>query len=145
VLPYHAGMRPYGKVIFQWSCHKVEHPGGEPIHFEWINTEKYFPNFMFANSLRNTIGDTGSIMIWSQYENTMLKDVLNSFDEFNHDDKGLRQWLLNTIAFEKESNSRFIDLNEVALKYYYHPNMGGKTSIKKTFPAVLSAIKSNEV
>ena len=26
-LPYHAGMRPYGLVAFQWSCHTVAAPG----------------------------------------------------------------------------------------------------------------------
>ena len=31
-LPYHAGMRPYGHVVFQWSCHTVDAPGAEPRH-----------------------------------------------------------------------------------------------------------------
>jgi len=31
-VPYHAGMRPYEKVFFQWSCHTLEYPEAEPVH-----------------------------------------------------------------------------------------------------------------
>ena len=38
-----------------------------------------------------------------------------------------------------------MDLNKVALKCYFHPLMGARTSIKVTLPAVLSSAKSNRI
>ena len=144
-IPYHAGMRPYGKVIFQWSCHTIVKPGAAPIHRDWINVEDKYPNFKFAESLRNVLGDHGSIMIWSLYENTMLKDVFNSFDTMSHVDVSLKDWLSRTISFTTGAPSRFIDMNNLTLKYYFHPNMGGRTSIKVTLPSVLKATRSEKI
>lgn len=141
-IPYHANMRPYGKVIFQWSCHTIQEPNSLPVHSEWINVIDKYPNFEFAKSLKETLGDKGTIMIWSLYENTMLKDVFNSMEHFNYEDESLKKWLSDTIQFSKGGNTRLLDLNELALKYYFHPLMGGKTSIKKTLPAVLNSSKS---
>jgi len=31
---------------------------------------------------------------------------------------------------------RFMDLNDLTIKYYFHPQMKGKTSIKKVLPAI---------
>jgi len=62
-VPYHAGMHPYEPVAFQWSCHKLESPGGALTHSEWINTEDAFPNFHFAESLMECVsrGGTGKL------------------------------------------------------------------------------------
>ena len=36
-LPHHAGLRPYERVAFQWSCHTLDR-AGTLTHAEWINT-----------------------------------------------------------------------------------------------------------
>lgn len=140
-IPYHANMRPYGKIIFQWSCHVIEKPGESPKHYEWLNCEDKFPNFKFAEALRNTIKDNGTIMIWSLYENTMLKEIFQSFEDMNYGNSDLRNWLIETIRFSKDDETRFIDMNDLTQKYYFHPLMGGRTSIKVTLPAVLKSSK----
>lgn len=144
-IPYHAGMRPYGKVIFQWSCHVIDKPGATLKHFEWLNTTNKYPNFEFAEALKELLGDKGSVFIWTQYENTILKDIYNAIDIMGQIKPELREWLARTIKFSKEDSSRFIDMNNLALKYYFHPGMGGRTSIKVTLPAVLKATNSGKV
>ncbi len=144
-VPYHAGMRPYGKVIFQWSCHTIDKPGSKPVHSEWINTRDYYPNFEFAEKLMEYIGNTGTLMSWTKYENTQLKYIYYSIKERGYTNKKLLNWLNEVAAINKGDDSRIVDMNNLALKYYFHPFMGGRTSIKVTLPAVLKATKSEKI
>ncbi len=134
-VPHHKGMRAYEKVAFQWSCHTIERPGGDPIHSEFLNDEYDFPNFRFAKALMNQIGETGTPLMWSSFENTILKDVLKQMEAYNYKDDVLKNWLIN-ITKDKGREGRFVDLNDFTLKYYFHPDMKGKTSIKKVLPAI---------
>ena len=123
-IPYHKGMRPYGKVIFQWSCHTIKQPGAEPINKEWINVDELYPNFRFAEALMEHVGDTGTLMTWSLYENTMLLDIFKSMQELGIKDPKLLAWLKNTAKHFKDDTTRIVDMNKLALKYYFHPSMG---------------------
>ncbi len=147
-IPYHANMRPYGKVLFQWSCHTIAHPGAEPVHSEWINTQDNYPNREFAHSLMEQLGDKGTIMTWSAYENTQLKDLKNELEEqaeLDTTEQALLKWLTVAVKAHKADTTRLCDMNLLALKYYFHPLMGGLTSIKVTLPAVLAATKSERI
>ena len=46
------------------------------------------------------------------------------------------------VKFDKNGAGAFVDMNDLALKYYFHPVMKGRTSIKVTLPAVLAANNS---
>ncbi len=144
-VPYHAGMRPYGKVIFQWSCHSIAHENSLPEHHEWINVQDSYPNVEFARKLRECIGNEGTIFTWSKYENTQLRDIYNTMFQWYPDDDELLVWLKKLLTGIEEGNSRFIDLNEWAKAYYFHPAMGARTSIKVTLPAVLTATRSQRI
>jgi hypothetical protein len=134
-IPYHKGMHPYEAIAFQWSCHTVNRPGEEPVHTEWINTEKSFPNFRFAESLMKQIGTTGTPLMWATHENTILRRILTQMEEFQYENKILKNWLIN-ITKDEGREGRLVDMNAFTLQYYFHPYMQGKTSIKKTLPAV---------
>ena len=136
-IPHHKGMRPYELVCFQWSCHTLEKPGSDPVHSEWLNTDYDFPNFKFAESLMKQLGNTGTPLIWSPYENTVLKGILNQMEVFGFKNVTLEKWLLN-ITLDKDDGreGRFVDMNDLTLQYYFHPDMKGKTSIKKVLPAI---------
>jgi hypothetical protein len=96
--------------------------------------------------LRACIGDTGSVLIWSKYENTQLKAILRVMEELNHADHDLMQWLKSVIIEDKnDTTNRMIDLHDLAKKYYFHPIMGGRTSIKVALPSVLYATKSEQI
>ncbi len=134
-MPHHKGMRPYETVAFQWSCHTISSPGATPTHSEWINTENSFPNFRFAESLRKQIGNLGTPLMWATHENTVLRSILNQMEGFNYNNEKLKNWLLG-ITKDNDRNGRLVDMNAFTFAHYFHPNMKGKTSIKKVLPAI---------
>jgi len=134
-IPHHKGMRPYELIAFQWSCHTIVSPDAEPTHSEWLNIDYEFPNFRFAESLMEQIKDSGTPLMWSPFENSILKEILDQMDVFGYKNDRLKKWLIN-ITKDKTRKGRFADMNDLTLKHYFHPDMKGKTSIKKVLPAV---------
>jgi hypothetical protein len=128
-VPYHAGMHPYEQVAFQWSCHKLESTGGPLVHSEWINTDDAFPNFQFAESLMNCLGDSGTIFMWAPHENTILTAVLRQMGERAQENAVLKKWL-NSVIRTGTATDRLVDMNQLTVKNYFHPLMKGRTSIK---------------
>jgi hypothetical protein len=58
-------------------------------------------------------------------------------DEYGYQNSKLKDWLQMTIKDEKlGTEGRFIDMNSFTLNHYFHPEMKGKTSIKKVLPAI---------
>jgi len=134
-IPHHIVMRPYELIAFQWSCHTITAPNAEPKHSEWLNCEYDFPNFRFAEALMDQIGDSGTPLMWSSFENTILRKVLEQMEIFNYTNDPLKQWL-TSMTTDGNREGRFVDMNDLTLKYYFHPDMKGKTSIKKVLPAI---------
>jgi hypothetical protein len=129
-LPYHANMRPYGQVAFQWSSHTLDAPGAAPRHQEWLNTEHLWPNASFIHSLRDAIGDAGTVLTWSSFERSSLKSTVSEHERFGERDGLLVSWTETLIA------SRLFDLHTCAEGHFYHPGMGGRTSIKVVMDAL---------
>lgn len=126
-IPFHVGMHPYEQASFQWSCHTIKTPNAETVHTEWLNVNEAFPNFEFARSLRNQIGDQGTVYIWSHYEVDVLREIRRQMNDYNENDPSLAAWL-ESMAIEK--NPRIVDLCAVAKDHYFHPVMNGSLSIK---------------
>lgn len=141
-VPFHKGMKPFQNVIFQWSCHTL-YQDGRIEHSEWLNVSDYYPNFEFAKSLKKQIGNTGTVLTWSSYENTQLRAIKNTLKESEDFDDELLQWLETIIVVDKKDESnRILDMHDLAKFYYFHPLMGGRTSIKVVLPAVLQETKN---
>jgi hypothetical protein len=134
-LPYHKGMRPYGQVAFQWSCHTL-HKDGRLEHYEWINTELDFPNVEFARSLKACVGQSSTILMWSHHENSVLKDIAAQLEETGTEQE-LVDWIKTIAKMHKEDDTMLVDMNKLALYHYFHPYTKGRTSIKVTLPAIL--------
>ena len=155
-LPYHAGLHPYERVAFQWSCHTLN-AKGELAHAEWLNTKREFPNFQFARTLREQIGDSGTVYVWSAYEQSTLVKVLSQIEEWVARDReealqvsgfnrlaeldDLASWIDDFLGPADEDDKRhdsprIRDLHRLALQHYFHPVMLGRTSIKVVLPAV---------
>ena len=128
-VPYHAGMRPFENVAFQWSCHTIAEPGAEPTHTEWINLEDAYRNFAFVESLMNQVGRNGTVYMWATHENTILKQIRSQMDG-RYKNAQLSDWL------DWITDGRLVDMNDLTLKHYFHPVMKGRTSIKKVLDAV---------
>ena len=159
-IPLHEQMRPYENVMFQWSCHTIIHPGANPIkenfsitpsewdlnHSEWLNTTDRFPNIAFAESLKAYLGLNGTFLTWSPYENTQLKSIYHYLIELNNPNyEELKNWLFRVVKFHDEDVTKLLDMHELAKKYYFHPIMGGRTSIKVVLPAVLNSTTSKVI
>ena len=144
-LPFHKGMRPYEIVAFQWSCHTINKPGAEPKHNEWINLDPSLPNFRFAESLMKLVGTDGTFLMWAAHENTVLRIIYDQYIKYRHINPKLKKWLEKVVKFDQSDTGMFVDLNKFTLENYFHPHMKGKTSIKWTLPAVLSATKSKRI
>lgn len=129
-LPYHKGMRPYGLVAFQWSCHTLDALGATPRHAEFLNDVDIWPNQSFAQSLRDAIGDSGPVLTWSHFEGTTLKQIEPELERFGHEAPELVEWMQHVV------NDRIVDLHEWARCYYYNPGMRGRTSIKVVLDAL---------
>jgi hypothetical protein len=129
-LPYHKGMRPYGLVAFQWSCHTLDALDTTPRHSEFLNMEDIWPNQSFAQSLRDAIGDSGPVLTWSHFEGTTLKQIVPELRHFGHEMPELIDWMQDVVE------NRIVDLHEWARCYYYNPGMRGRTSIKVVLDAL---------
>ena len=135
-VPYHAGMRPYEQVAFQWSCHTIREKGGALEHAEWINVVDAFPNFDFAAALMERIGTQGSFLIWSNHENAVLNDIRRQMCDYAYHNLALEKWLDTVVRFEGHPSNFMVDMCEIAKACYFHPKMKGRLSLKFVLPAV---------
>jgi hypothetical protein len=138
-IPYHAGMRPYETVAFQWSCHTVPAPGATPTHADWINPKDFFPNAEFARTLRAHIGTGGTVFMWAHHEESVLRTIRGQLQRYNAFEPDLADWIDGLAGTDKNNRGRLVDMNQMTLDGYFHPDMKGRTSIKVVLPAVWKA------
>lgn len=132
-VPYYSNMKPYENVAFQWSCHSITSPGSEPEHSEWLNDFHDFPSFEFARTLRQQIGDEGTVLAWAPHEKNILKTILKQMKVRRTEDPILELWIEDLVENRK---SRLLDMHRLCFDHYFHPLMKGKTSIKNVCDAV---------
>ena len=138
-LPFHAGMRPYQSVAFQFSHHVMD-ANGEIRHVgQFLCAEPgVFPNYDFARALmRELNGDDGTVFMWSHHENTILNAIARQLmeDENSPDDREELMSFLGRLT--KGGDRAMVDLCDLAGKAYFHPDTMGSSSIKKVLPAIL--------
>jgi hypothetical protein len=130
-VPRYRGMRPYETIAFQWCCQTMAAPDARPAHSDWLQTADAFPNGEFAAALRRQVGDRGSILVWASHEATVLRRILAQLTERGEGNSAVAVWLDETL-----SSGRLIDMNQLTLKHYFHPLMGGSTSLKIVAEAI---------
>jgi len=134
-LPFHAGMRPYEAVAFQFSHHVINQDGTVAHAGEFLSVEPgEFPNYDFARALKAELdADDGSVFMWSHHENTILSTIVRQLENDPTPPADANELIefLNTIT--KNGNRAMIDLCKLAEKTFYHPNTKGSSSIKKYY------------
>ncbi len=128
-LPYHAGMRPFEIVGFQWSCHTVHSIDAPPVHTEWLNDRDGWPCLEFVESLRRGVGDEGTVLMWSHHEGTTLKAIRAQLDRYGVGAPDLRAWMDRLVGSDGGPR-RLQDMNDLCHTSFFHPGMAGRTSIK---------------
>ena len=148
-IPLYKGRRPYEQVAFQFSHHLVTADGTISHATQYLNFERgKFPNFEFLRALKTAIGnDQGTIFRYHNHENTVLNDIrrqILDLEEPLPDASELVEFI-DSITIRKqdqkvvhEGSRAMVDLCQVVDRYYFHRDMGGRTSIKKVLPAILN-------
>lgn len=123
-LPRFSGMRPYDQIPFQWSVHVQREPGATPEHFEFLATDRSDPRPSFVSALCDSLGERGSIVVYSQqFESQRLLDLASWLPEFSG--------RINKIQ------RRLWDLLPIVRDHVYHPAFAGSYSLKSVLPALV--------
>lgn len=147
-IPFFKGMQPYEQVAFQFSHHIVYEDGRVEHASEYINLEPGdFPNFKFIRALQESLSvNDGSIFRYHNHENTIVNNIFNQLKNSQEPDKIELMRFIQSISHNTGSSANrwcgdrdMVDLYQVVLKNYYHPQMGKSNSIKAVLPAVLES------
>jgi predicted RecB family nuclease len=122
-IPRFAGTHPYQQIPFQWSAHIRQLPDAEPQHCEFLATDANDPRREFISSLLATLGETGSIVVYSSFESQRLSELASWFPEFADQISAIQ--------------GRLFDLLPVVREHVYHPAFAGSYSIKSVLPALV--------
>ena len=138
-LPFHAGMRPYQSVAFQFSHHVMD-ANGEIRHVGQLLCAEpgVFPNYAFARALmRELCNDDGTVFMWSHHENTILNAIARQLMEDDNPPDDREELMTFLGRLTKGGDRAMVDLCDLAGKMYFHPDTQGSSSIKKVLPAIL--------
>jgi hypothetical protein len=124
-VPIWAGTRPYASVPVQWSC-QIEESAGKLRHEEFLDLSGEPPMRDLAEVLIATLGDTGPVLMWTNYEEGVIRKLIDMFPD-------LAEALQRII-------DRLYDLHPVVKQNFYHPKMLGSWSIKAVMPAINPAM-----
>ena len=114
-IPMYAGTRPYQRIPFQWSLHVRDEEGGM-THSEFLHNGNGDPRKGFITSLLAAVPLEGSVVAYSSYEQSMLRELARDFPYY----RGPLPSLVE----------RVVDLLQVVRSEYYHPGFHGSFSIK---------------
>jgi predicted RecB family nuclease len=123
--PRFPSTRPYQSLPVQWSNH-IELESGEVIHQEFLHSEASDPRRCWVEALIESLGETGSIVVYSGYEETLIRQLAETFPEFKSAFKAILK--------------RLWDLLPVIQRHYYHPAFNGSYSIKSVLPAMVPSL-----
>ncbi len=123
--PRFPSTRPYQAIPVQWSNH-IELESGEVSHQEFLHHEASEPRKRWAEALIDSLGEEGSIVVYSAYEEALLRQLAETLPEFKS--------VFNAIL------KRLWDLLPVIKNHYYHPAFKGSYSIKSVLPAVVPSL-----
>ena len=122
-LPLYVGTHPYQVIPFQWSNH-IMNRDGELRHEEFLQQEVTDPREPFVRSLLKTLGTSGSIITYSSFEATRIRELAADLPSLSRD-------LLALL------DSRIVDLLQLVRRYCYHPEFHGSFSLKSVLPALV--------
>lgn len=122
--------RPYQSIPVQWSNH-IETESGEVIHQEFLHGDSTEPRRRWAEALIESLGERGSICVYSSYERSVMEQLIEAFPEYQS-------------AFHKIIK-RLWDLFPVIRDHYYHPAFQGSYSIKSVLPALIPSLSYRDL
>ena len=124
-IPPFDGIKPYGKIPFQYSLHRKESSEANATHAGFLAEAGIDPRRELVVSLLEGIERSGDILVYNQsFEKSVIKKLAQHFPDLANE---LEELLLRIqdlmVPFQK--------------RHYYHPQMNGKYSIKSVLPALV--------
>jgi hypothetical protein len=95
-------------------------------HEEFLDLSGNPPMRALAESLIDELGDTGPVLMYTNYEEGVIRNLIEMFPDLKRD-------------LEKIIH-RLFDLHPVVKDHYYHPDMLGSWSIKAVLPTINPAM-----
>ncbi|HKO31857.1 MAG TPA: DUF2779 domain-containing protein [Nitrospiraceae bacterium] len=129
-VPRFSETRPYQALPVQWSNH-IEQATGELRHEEFLHKDVSDPRKVLAESLLESLGERGSICVYSPYERSILEQLAAALPS-------LRPVLSRIMR-------RLWDLFPIIRDHYYHPAFGGSYSIKSVLPAMVPSLAYDDL
>ncbi len=118
--------RSYQQIVFQYSLHILDHPGGNLTHHPFLADTAGDPRISFIESLLNNIGNTGDVVVFNRaFEAGRLNEIARDFPVYANK--------INMIT--KRIKDLMVPFRQ---RQYYVPEMRGSYSIKQVLPAVVS-------
>ena len=131
VLPLYAGHNCHQQVLTQFSVHSRDGIGGELGHKDYLADAGKDCQRELAEFLISTLGNKGSVVVYSAFEKTRLKALQNQFPD---------------LATPLEAIlDRLVDLLSIVTNYVYHPKFKGSFSIKRVLPALVPELSYKEL
>jgi hypothetical protein len=138
-LPFHAGMRPYQYVLFQFSHHTVDADGRITHAHECLEVEgDESPGIAVVRRLRDAIGhDVGTVLHWYDHERTVLRSVRKEIEVVAPADADDLLAFLDELGLERGNPKRLRDLGRLMERLVFLPGTGGSSSMKRVLPAII--------
>ncbi len=131
-IPEQDGHWPFRQVPFQFSLHIQQSADSEAEHKYYLAEGPHISHHEFAERLLECIPKEGSVLVYNKtFENMILEQLKNELEHLSVDIENLQ--------------ARMVDLMPVFRTHYRLPEMQGSYSLKKVLPAVLPAMKYDEL
>ena len=129
-IPIFVGTRPYQQIPFQWSLH-VQDSDGSLSHRDYLHEGDDDPRQGFITSLLETVPASGSIVVYSGFEERILRQLAAEFPQHKTQLSALTE--------------RLVDLLQIVRDCYYHPDLHGSFSIKAVVPVLAPELSYDEL
>jgi hypothetical protein len=125
-LPIYEGYGCHQQVLTQFSIHYRENISAEPRHSEYLADARKNCERELAEALINEMGEHGSIIVYSAFEETRITALRDMFPD-------LAEGLQSII-------DRLVNLLPIIQDNVYHPAFRGSFSIKSVLPALVPSL-----
>jgi hypothetical protein len=123
VLPVYAGHGCHRQVLTQFSIHHRDSLDSDYRHTEYLADATHDCERELAETLIAKLGGHGSIVVYSQFEETRIKALRDAFPDLEPSLQAIIDRLKNLLP--------------VVENHVYHPEFRGSFSIKKVLPALV--------
>ncbi len=122
-IPLFPDTLPYQQIVTQYSVHICSEIGEVTDHREFLAETDRDCRKDLAEKLIHDLKGSGSIVVYSGFEQSTIGKLASLFPELTESLKALVP--------------RLVDLEKIIKNGIYHPEFKGRTSIKKTLPALV--------